>query len=454
MVDASILAALRTAKTVFNENKTLTLISHVGDRVWAGKVYFAEADGYIYVALEKGRNYRNIKENPHVFFVIEHGVPDRFIQGEGVAEELGPIEERPERHILFRKVFELVPFAKAFPGVTVFRIRPTRLFISDFTGVWKPRTEIEVTDEVLRIFRERYPTRTPRWKKYLQAVRPFSFTATAIPVLLGALLAPRVHGGLLFLTLLGALALHAGVNVISDYFDYRRGADTWRVLGSSRVLVDQIMAPRPLFRWGILLFVLGCSIGLYLVYLRGLPILWIGMIGAALGMFYTAPPLGLKYRALGDVAVFIAFGPLMALGAFYVQTQTLDPRVAYLAVPIGLLTIAILHGNNYRDIQEDLQAGYRTVAVLLGPRGSGIYYLCLVAFAYGLTVWFVMRGWFPVGCLLVVLTLPVAWRNVRIAFQPARVAFTFLDLLTAQLHLYFGLALVIGLVLAQWHIAG
>ena len=305
-----------------------------------------------------------------------------------------------------------------------------------------------------RTLREQFPTRIPRWKKYLQAVRPFSFTATAIPVLFGALLAPHVHAGLLLLTLLGALALHAGVNVISDYFDYQRGADTWRVLGSSRVLVDQVMAPRPLFRWGMLLFVLGCGLGLYLVYLRGLPVLWIGMIGAALGMFYTAPPVGLKYRALGDVAVFIAFGPLMALGAFYVQAQTLDLRAAYLAVPIGLLTIAILHGNNYRDIQEDLQAGYRTVAVLLGPRGSGIYYLLLVVLAYGWTVWFVLRGWLPVECLLVLVTLPTAYRNIRIALQPARVAFTFLDLLTAQLHLYFGLTLVIGLVLDRWIIGG
>ena len=77
-------------------------------------------DGYIYVALEKGKNYFNIIENPHVFFVIEHGVPDRLIQGEGIAEMLGDIADVPERSIIFRKAIELVVYAKKIPGVTVF----------------------------------------------------------------------------------------------------------------------------------------------------------------------------------------------------------------------------------------------------------------------------------------------------------------------------------------------
>lgn len=104
---------LETAKKVFEENKTLTLVSRGKDgKVWAGKVYFGEEDGYIYVALEKGKNYFNIIENPHVFFVIEHGVPDRFIQGEGIAEMLGDIADVPERSIIFRKAIELVVYAK------------------------------------------------------------------------------------------------------------------------------------------------------------------------------------------------------------------------------------------------------------------------------------------------------------------------------------------------------
>ena len=83
----------------------------------------------------------------------------------------------------------------------------------------------------------------PRWKLFLQATRPFAFTATLFPVLLGTLLAPHPSLPLSALALLGALFAHAGINVLSDYFDFVRGADTWKVLGSSRVLVDGLMSP-------------------------------------------------------------------------------------------------------------------------------------------------------------------------------------------------------------------
>lgn len=447
MVERVLQETLQVVKKIFDKHNTLTLVSNANGRVWAGKVYFAEEDGYIYVALKRGQNYHNIIANPNVFFVIERGVPDHFIQGEGIAESLGPIEERPERHIIFRKALQLVPFAKSYPGVEVFRIRPTRLYVSDFTGDWKPRVEVEVTDEVLRIFQTELKTHIPLWKVYWQAIRPFGLTATALPVLFGGLLAPHFSWSLLTLTILGIVLLNAGVNVLSDYFDYQRGADTWRVLGSSRVLVDQLIGPRQHLQLGLFLFGLGCTVGLWLVYLRGEPIMWIGLAGGILGFFYTAPPLGLKYRALGDPAVFLACGPLIATGAYYVQTQQVSWKVAALAVPLGLLTIAILHGNNFRDIQEDMRAGYRTVAALLGPQGSSIYYLLLIAGAYLLSALYVGLDWFPVWSLLIFLTLPAAWRNIRVAFKPSLVAFTFLDLLTAQLHLLFSLMLILGIVI-------
>lgn len=441
--------ALRATQQIFQENKAFTLVSHGSQGLWAGKAYFGEQDGYLYTALEQGRNYHNLQENPRVFFVIERGIPDRFLQGEGIAEYLGPIEERPERSIIFRKALELVLFAKLIPGVTLFRIRPTRLFVSDFTREWKPRTEVEVTEEVLEYFRthRRAPSRLSIFWK---AVRPFAFPATLAPVLIGSLIAPAVEWGRFLLVLLGTLLAHSGVNVISDWMDWRRGADTWKVLGSSRVLVDGLLDPRTHLRFGIVLMVLAALIGVWLLSLSG-PAVWYFMAaGAALGIFYTVPPLGLKYRALGDLAVFLAFGPLMTGGAYYVQTSQLEWLPFWLSIPIGLLTIAILHGNNYRDIAEDRAAGYHTVASLLGPRGSAIYYTALLAGAYTMVVLFIAFEWLPAWALGVMLTLPLAWRNLTVAFNHARVAFSFLDLLTAQLHLAFSLLLVAGLLLQRF----
>jgi 1,4-dihydroxy-2-naphthoate octaprenyltransferase len=442
-------SALRAAKRVFQKNKTLTLISQASGEVWAGKVYFAEHEGDLYVALEQGRNFRNVAANPRVFFVIEHGVPDRFVQGEGVAEVLGDIAERPERHLIFRHAFELVAFAKSFPGVQVVRIRPERLYVSDFTGDWQPRAEVAMDEPAREVFRTALRLPRPRWMSYVQAIRAFSFTVTLIPVLVGALLAPALSPGLLLAALLGALLVHAGVNVLSDYSDYRRGADTWTVLGSSRVLVDGWLTPRAVLRYGLLLLALGGTVGGALAALRGLPVLWLGLAGGLLGVGYTWRPLGLKYRALGDVAVFLAFGPLMVLGAYYVQAQTLDVAPALAAIPLGLLTVAVLHGNNFRDAGEDGRSGYVTVAQLLGPRGSSVYYLVLVAGAYLAVAALIAAGLLSAWSLLAALSLPLAWRNVRIAFRPVRVAFSFLDLLTAQLHLVFGLLLVLGLSLAR-----
>ncbi|CUU05831.1 1,4-dihydroxy-2-naphthoate prenyltransferase [Candidatus Kryptobacter tengchongensis] len=442
---------LETAKKIFEENKTLTLVSRGKDgKVWAGKVYFGEEDGYIYVALERGKNYNNIIENPNVFFVIEHGVPDRFIQGEGVAEVLGDITERPERSVIFRKAIELVVYAKKIPGVTLFRIRPTKLYISDFTEEWKPRIEIDVTDEVLKVFQTKLKTKYKFFKVAFRAIRPFAFPATIAPVLLGTFIAPHISILMFLLTFFGLILAHSAVNVLSDYFDYIRGADTWRVLGSSRVLVDGLMNPKHHLFFGISLLLLSLIIGFYFVFAIGNKILYFIIPGLILGIFYTAPPVGFKYRALGDLAVFLAFGPIMTLGVYYIQAKEISWLPVVLSIPIGLLTTAILHGNNFRDIKEDLEAGYKTLAGILGIKASSYYYTGLVVLAYLLMAYFIIKGYLPVASVISFITLPIALKNIKISFNQALVNFTFLDLLTAKLQLYFSSLLITGVILGKF----
>lgn len=442
---------LETAKKVFQENKTLTLVSQGKDgKVWAGKVYFGEEDGYIYVALEKGKNYKNIVENSRVFFVIERGVPDKFIQGEGVAEMLGDITERAERSIIFRKAIELVVYAKKIPGVTLFRIRPTKLYISDFTEEWKPRAEIEVTDEVIKLFQTKLKTKFNFFEVAFKALRPFAFPATIAPVLLGTFISPHISIPLFILVFVGLILAHSAVNVLSDYFDYIRGADTWRVLGSSRVLVDGLMKPKHHLSLGIVLLILSLAIGFYFVFAIDYRVMYFIIPGLILGIFYTAPPLGLKYRALGDLAVFFAFGPIMTLGVYFIQTQEISWLPVVLSIPIGLLTTAILHGNNFRDIKEDIEAGYKTLAGIIGTKASSYYYTLLVLFAYLLTVYLVLKNFLPTAAVISLVTLPIAVKNIKVSFNQALVNFTFLDLLTAKLQLYFSSLLIIGIILERF----
>lgn len=442
---------LETAKKVFQENKTLTLVSQGKDgKVWAGKVYFAEEDGYIYVALEKGKNYKNIIENPRVFFVIERGVPDKFIQGEGIAEMLGDITERSERSIIFRKAIELVVYAKKIPGVTLFRIRPTKLYISDFTEEWKPRAEIEFTDEVMKLFQTELKTKFNFFKVAFKALRPFAFPATIAPVLLGTFISPHVSIPLFILVFIGLILAHSAVNVLSDYFDYVRGVDTWRVLGSSRVLVDGLMKPKHHLLLGVVLLILSLAIGFYFVFAVDYRVLYFIIPGLILGIFYTAPPLGFKYRALGDLAVFLAFGPIMTLGVYFIQAREISWLPVILSIPIGLLTTAILHGNNFRDIKEDIEAGYKTLAGIIGAKASSYYYTVLVLLAYLLTVYFVFKNFLPTAAVISLISLPIAIKNIKVSFNQALVNFTFLDLLTAKLQLYFSSLLIIGIILERF----
>ena len=134
---------------------------------------------------------------------------------------------------------------------------------------------------------------------------------------LAALYGP-IHWGYFVLTILGITLLHAGANVINDYFDYRNRIDTEEVPGSyateARVLVQKKLKPSQVLLIGLVLCGLSLPIGIYLTLVRGLPVFILGFVGFLTGLFYTARPIALKYIALGEPAVFLMFGPLMVTG--------------------------------------------------------------------------------------------------------------------------------------------
>ncbi|MGB8720989.1 MAG: prenyltransferase, partial [Desulfobacterales bacterium] len=155
---------------------------------------------------------------------------------------------------------------------------------------------------------------------WFQATRPFSLTASVLPVVIGAVLAASVEGSVdwpLFpLIVACSLLFHIGTNMVSDYFDYRRGVDRDETYGSSRVLLEGLLTPKQLLAAGIILFAVGFSLGLLLVAVRGWPIFILGVIGLLGGWFYTGGPVAYKYVALGDILVFILMGPLMVIGSY------------------------------------------------------------------------------------------------------------------------------------------
>ncbi|MEO0254750.1 MAG: prenyltransferase [candidate division WOR-3 bacterium] len=433
---------------VFKKNKSMT-ISTFGENLWSSRVYFASKGLYIYAIIEKSKNYKNLIKNNRVFFVIERGIPDFFIQGEGEVEILGnPKEREEERALLFQKNIELIPFVKMIKNLVVIKIKPTKIYLSDFRTVFKPREEIVPQEEDFKKALE-LDKGMPKIERFFRATRPFAFTATLISVLIGAFIAPKVNIPILLLTFFGVLFIHAGVNALNDLMDYKYGVDDWLVLGASRMLQDKLLSVKEQTILSISLLTVGSLIGIFLTFLKGIWVFIIGIIGFFLGVFYQIKPIGLKYRALGDISVFLGFGPLLALGSYYVQTGEISILPFIISIPIGLLVIGILHGNNFRDLVEDIKAGYKTIASFLGIKGSSYYYLLLISFSYILTIFFIFLKMLPWQTILVLFSLPVAYRNVKLSFKPNYLQFGLLDLFTAQLHLYFGILFTLGIILSR-----
>ncbi len=284
-----------------------------------------------------------------------------------------------------------------------------------------------------------------------------------MPVVFGSLAATAVGGApfqpLLFsLALLAMVALHSSANMLNDYGDYRRGLDVVATPVSGAI-VRGLLPPQQVLRGGWILLLIGSVMGLALVWVRGWPLLAVGLLGVAGCVFYSLPPLSLKYRALGDLAVFLNFGVLGALGAWIVQTGRADWRPVVWSVPVALLVIGILHANNWRDIATDGARSVRTVAARLGDRGSLFYYGFLIFAPFVMVLLLVALHWrrptnpfgMPAPFLLVLLALPLAvnrWRIARRRAQPVRpLDFVTLDGATAQLNLAFGLLCAAALVI-------
>lgn len=293
-------------------------------------------------------------------------------------------------------------------------------------------------------------------KLYIKAARPFSFTVSfAPPALALALAFSQVPGfsprwGLFILTFLGGFLAHAGSNILSDYFDYKKGIDRPGTYGSSGVLVAGEMRPESVLKLGLICFALAALTGLLIMISipDGFSLLWLIAAGGFLGFFYTTPPFVLKYRAWGDFAVFMAFGPLMTLGGYFVQTGVYSYKALLLAVPVAMLVDAVLHANNIRDIENDRKCGIKTVAGALGEQKALNMYKILVYGAYAATVLLMAIGITGFFVLIVFASLPLAAANIK-KIVSGKIP-PDADALTAKLHSAFSVLLIAGLVMEKF----
>jgi 1,4-dihydroxy-2-naphthoate octaprenyltransferase len=249
--------------------------------------------------------------------------------------------------------------------------------------------------------------------------------------------------------LLTALLLQVGANLANDVFDYNRGADNAQRLGPVRVTSAGLLRPREVLVGMWVVFGIAILLGIYLTVVAGWPVVLIGLAAILGAIAYTGGPFPFGYYGLGDLFVFIFFGPVAVVGTYYVQAMGVSLGAVWASVPMGLLTVAILVVNNLRDIETDRRAGKRTLAVRLGVKGTRIeYLLCLVgAYLCLLLMW--VTGALPLGVLLAWLSIPRAVGMARMIYtqsgRPLNIALAG----TGQLELLFALLFAIGLVLMK-----
>jgi 1,4-dihydroxy-2-naphthoate octaprenyltransferase len=257
----------------------------------------------------------------------------------------------------------------------------------------------------------------------LRSTRLPFVTATIVPVVLGIAIAASDGSFDLFtaiLTVVGATFVQLGLNVANDVFDTVQGADDVNVTptqfsGGSRVIQYGLVSLRRMAGLAAGFYLIAAVIGLVLLALRpSTALLVIGVVGIIVSLAYTAPPLKLVYRGLGEVAVAIGFGPLMLLGAYVVQTGGTISREAVVAsLPIALLVALILYVNEIPDRRGDARAGKRTLPVRFSRDTVITGYRVAAAAAYAILILGVAVGLLPVPALLALLTVPLALQVSR-----------------------------------------
>ena len=282
------------------------------------------------------------------------------------------------------------------------------------------------------------------------AVRPWSFPASAMPII--------VTLAYLFWTganmnwcygvwaLVNMILFHIAGNVWSDYHDFKKSVDREDTTGAT-TLTTGMFQPHEIKNLAIGVFIVAIAGGIGLVLLTGVPLLWIGLAGAALTLLYPT----LKYNALGDLDILMTFAFLPTIGTTFATTGTIDWNVLWIALPVGLITDGILHSNNTRDMVPDKRANIKTLAMGLGAKTSAVMYSFEVLFPFVWIVVCAVMKIMPWTVLAALIAFPIALGCSKTMMKcPKEGVDVILDLdqRTAKLQMVFSLLLSIAFVVS------
>ena len=242
-------------------------------------------------------------------------------------------------------------------------------------------------------------------KEWISGARLRTLPAAIAPVIVGtSLVAPNPIWSNALLALLVALSLQIGVNFSNDYSDGIRGTDTDRV-GPMRLVGSGVAKPEHVLAAALTFFALAGLVGLILALRTSLWLILVGALSILAAWGYTGGKRPYGYRALGEISVFLFFGVVAVLGTFYVQSGKITALSIVASIPVGAQACAILVLNNLRDRNKDSESGKRTLAVLMGEKGTRIFFAVLML---GSNTVGILTAFDRVWCALTALLLPIA----------------------------------------------
>ncbi len=289
----------------------------------------------------------------------------------------------------------------------------------------------------------------------IRALRAPFFTAAVVPILLGS--AMGWHAGsfnwlYFLLALVGGVAAQAGSNVLNDYFDHLYGNDAANesptpFSGGSRMIQEGLLSSRQTLAISLTAYAITVVIGLVLAALRGWPLLVIGVIGIALSFLYNFK-VAYWGHGLGESIIGLGFGPIMVLGAYYVQAQAFSWPAVWASIPVALLIAGVLYINEFPDYAADAAVKKKTLVVVLGRGAAVPAYIAIMLGSYLVIILGAVAGWLPWVTLIALLTLPLAWKGIQGARQFYADAQKLIpsNALTIQVHLFTGLLLTLGVI--------
>jgi 1,4-dihydroxy-2-naphthoate octaprenyltransferase len=288
-------------------------------------------------------------------------------------------------------------------------------------------------------------------KLWIAAARPKTLPAAVAPVLMGAAMAyddACLHVPTLAMTFLAAVLIQIGTNLANDYYDFVKGADKADRVGPVRATQAGLVTPAQMKAAFLLTFAAAALAGLYLVARGGLPILIIGAASLVCAVLYTAGPFPLAYVGLGEVFVLPFFGPVAVGGTYYLQAGQIKPDVLIAGLAPGLLSVAILAVNNFRDIDTDRAAGKKTLAARFGYGFGVAEYITCIAIACLVPVYLTLtRGANYWSCLSLV-TLAAAVFPIRtVLSRPAPAVLNDVLAETGKLLLLYSVLFSVGWLL-------